>query len=387
MKSKFITHIILDGPDGVGKSSLSAVLWPMFNFEQRVYVRGELSDYVYAKKFGRPFVSTQTNLPFLHVLLYKSREEIKQQIIKRDGPNASDLSTLGDMSAFIYAAQKLDKDYHIICVDISGLDLMTAAEKVYAECMCYINNLPDDPEINSYNDMYAKGASKLGKKWTVKGNQTFLDGTMIKADAQLHNGRFETIEDKSFAHNLIFSLAYKNTKACSFEEFNARQIDFCYPIASKLKVRKELYEYFEYINRANKSCLIRDDELMPNMRNGVILPKCFGDDFIKQLSRAKATVYTNRDLAYLEMITVRPYESTLANNIMFVDIYTDPCSKLLQQIYDKDNELISALTVTPANFVEKYEKIVHDKQLVEFILKKQHEWYDDLVRKEMAKCK
>jgi len=377
MKSKYITHIILEGCDGVGKDSIMAKLWPLYNFKYRVQMRGELSDFVYAKKYNREFISTQRGLPFLYVLIIKDKNQIKQQIINRGLDVENELKKLDDQDLFIKYAEILKQDYHIIIVNVTGLTIEDAANKIYKESLNYIEelNLPDPP--NEFNKMYIKGAEKLGLNWTVRNNQPFLNGEMIMADAQLHNGRFETYDNKTIPHNLIFSLGYDYD--CTDDIYN-RPYDFAYPINSKILVRPEIYNYIKVITFSGKTILTTDSTYIPNLKNIIKKPKIFGDDYIKMLTEAKATFYCSRDLAYLEMMTVRCYEAVRANQIIFVDKLTDPFCKILKQIH-QDDKLIDMLYCTEDNLVEKYEHLMQHKELITKILNNQKRWYYKLLER------
>ena len=51
-------NLVIEGPDAVGKSTLIDGLFKHYNFRYMCYHRGELSNYVFAKKFNRPFFAT-----------------------------------------------------------------------------------------------------------------------------------------------------------------------------------------------------------------------------------------------------------------------------------------------------------------------------------------
>lgn len=382
MKTKYITHIILEGTDGVGKDTIMANIWRKYNFKYRVYMRGELSDYVYAIKYHREFISTQSSLPFLYVLITKDKELIKQQIIKRNLDVDEELDKLNDQDLFLECAEKMKNDYHIIIVDTSNLSIEDACNKVYNETMKYINHLNESvepDENNKFNEMYIKGAEKINCKWTVRNGQTFLNNEMIKADAQLHNGRFETYDNLTIPHNLIFSLGYKMTKPISIKDFNKKEYDFSYPINSKILVRKEIYDYIKIITKTN-TIYTTNSQYIPFDKNIYRFDKVFGDDYINEISKAKATFYCSRDLAYLEMMTVRCYEAVLANQIIFVDKQTDPYCKILNAIFndEKDKLFIDLLYCDENSLIDNYNIIIHNEHYIEYILSKQRIWYNNL---------
>lgn len=83
MKSKTITTLVVEGTDGVGKTTLYKNLLDYYNYMYCVYDRGELSNIVYAEKYNRPFCSTQRGLPILYILLICNKSELKRRIIER----------------------------------------------------------------------------------------------------------------------------------------------------------------------------------------------------------------------------------------------------------------------------------------------------------------
>lgn len=376
MKSKYITNIIFEGTDGVGKDTLSFAVWKRLNFKYHVYVRGEISDYVYAKKFGRQIRMTQNGLPFLYIVLTASKEHLKRNIEKREKRRESkreELAKIKDNELFLKAAEELKHMYHIVVVDVTDKDIEQATQCILNSIKSYINSLPCDRELNQFNKMYELGCRRAGLNLEVKGNQPFINNDMIMADAHLHNGVFETYSNRLFAHNLLFSFAYDRCHTLMSEEF-----DFVYPINSKVLQRPEVYEYLAAFYKGDKSVLTTDSEYLPKMSNMSFMPKVFGNDYISQLHRARATIYTSRDLADLKMMTVRVYESIIANNIVFVDKLTDKDCEILKQIHGDNQALIDILYVTPDTIVQNYEK-VKNRGLVFTILDNQRRWYKKLV--------
>ena len=383
MKSKYINHIILEGCDGVGKDTICKNLWKKYDFKQRVYVRGEISDYVYAKKYNRPFISTQRNLPFLYIVLIGDEKIIKKNILNRKNKDENikeELEKISDNKEFEKAADILKISYHIIKIYCKDKTIEELVNEIYSKSINYINNLSCDPEINDFNKLYKLGCEKCNINLKVRNNQPFFNNTMIMADAQLHNGSFETYSDKKCPHNLIFSLAYTNTK----EEISKikKDIDFCYPINSKILVRPEVYSYFCEFEKNNISFLTTDSQYIPKYKMCVRMDKCFGNKYINSTARCKATIYTARDLIDIKMITVRPYEATLADQIIFVDEITDENNEILNQIYNDKSDFASIcknlLRVNPSNICDNYKEVISNNELVSYILSQQHIWYDNL---------
>lgn len=378
MKSKYITNIIFEGTDGVGKDTLSFAVWKKLNFEYHVYVRGEISDYVYAKKFGRQVRMTQNGLPFLYVVLTASKEHLKRNIEKREKRRESkreELAKIKDNELFLKAAEELKHMYHIVVVDVTDETIDEAVNCILRVIRKYINSLPCDRELNQFNKMYELGCRRAYSELTVKGNQPFIDGEMIMADAHLHNGVFETYSNRDYAHNLLFSFAYD----CPIitENIEDRKIDFVYPINSKVLQRPEVYEYLAAFYKGDKTVLTTESEYLPKMSNMLFMEKVFGNEYILQLAKAKATIYTSRDLADLKMMTVRVYESIIANNIVFVDKLTDKDCEILKQIHD-NKHIIELLYVTPDTIVQNYETIKR-YGYTHAILDAQRKWYKKLI--------
>jgi hypothetical protein len=191
---------------------------------------------------------------------------------------------------------------------------------------------------------------------------------------------FETYTNKTIPHNLLFSAAYSMTNMTDINDFYDREIDFVYPINSKIKFRPEIWAYLQELLKHHIVLTTKSDYLQSlDMSNLAMFDKVFGDGYIKQLSRAKATVYSSRELAHIEMMTVRCYESVLADNIIFVDEQTDPQHKILTQIYKDDTEMIEQLTVNEHNISQKYEWIM-SSDCVCYILTKQRQWYEKLLK-------
>lgn len=381
MKSKYITTIIFEGTDGVGKDTLSFAVWKRLNFKYHVYVRGEISDYVYAKKFNRPIITTQNGLPFLYVVLTASKEHLIRNIEKREKrleTKEEELAKMKDNELFLQAANELKHLYHIVVVDVSDLSIEDATSKLLAEISSYVNNMQNDREINEFNEMYRLGCHRAGYRFTVKGNQPFINDIMVMADAHLHNGIFETYSNKQCPHNLLFSFAYKYGHI----KLAHKHLDFVYPINSKVLQRPEVYDYLTAFCKADKTVLTTDSIYLPHTPNMYFIPKIFGDDYIFQLSQARATIYTSRDLANLKMMTVRAYESVIAENVIFVDKLTDKDCEILKQIYTNENDkwIIDLLYVTPETIVKNYEFIISHPGIEQYIIDTQKRWYEKFIK-------
>lgn len=382
MKSKNITHIILEGCDGVGKDTIKDKIWRAYNFQYRVYCRGEISDYVYAKKFNRKFISTQRGLPFLYVVLIGDEEIIEKHIKERaerlSWPSyllEKELEKISDNKLFEKYATMLSKEYHILTIYCKDKDIHTLCVEIYDKTIEYINNLSTDIELNPFNKQYKLGCDKLKIKFDVRDNQPYMDDIRIMADAHLHTGAFETFDNKDIPHNLIFCCGYDinliNKKV-------PKTVDFAYPINSKILQRLEVYEYYTEFEKNKISFLVTDSIYVPNYNYAKRMSKCFGDEYITRLATAKATIYTARDLVDIEMMTCRLYEGILANQIVFVDKFSDPDCKILKNIYKDNERLINLLYITPETIVKNYRALNDDD--VNTILHAQQDWFFNQIK-------
>ena len=386
MKSKTISHIILEGTDGVGKTTMLVNLLRLYNYRYVVYDRGELSNMFYAKKYNRPFVSLQRNLPFLHVVLTCDKQELKKRIIARQkdrGVNnlelIEELAKINDQDKIVELAESMKNDFHIIIVDITALNEYQAVTKVAQEIDKYVNALPCDKEETQWNESYRLACEKLGLSFKVRANQPYINDQMMMSESTWQNGIYETFRDKTCPDNLIFSLSYDYKKWIR-ENNIKKDLDFAYVINSKINRRHEIIDYYLKMLENDKTCLVSEkihdafeDERFKQM------PRTFGDGFINQLSRANATIYCARDLEYLKLQTCRLYEAILSRQILFVDKESDKDCDMLKQIYGNDTKLIDLLYVTPDTFIENYNKIMKNDRLHQKILSKQLMWYKNLL--------
>lgn len=327
-----------------------------------IKLNGDVTEYVKAEHEGRVPNKYLHNVPALHVVLYEksSNEYVYNNNLK-----------------YIHAAEVLKNEYNIITIDHTDMVSDELEDEIVKRVKEFVEKLPKDKEINAFNELYKKGAEKYGLKVTVRDNQPYLENQMFMADFQYHNGLYETFEDKSMPDTLLYAAAYENTTTNT----EGKQFDFQYPINSKILFRPEVKYYIKHISDSLTLTTTESHYLddVANMKNVNMFGKVFGDDYIKQLSRAKATIITNRELAHTEMMTARWYEAVLANTVIFADYITDPHSKVLKQIHGNDEQLIDKLTVVPETIVNSYNEVMSDKELVKTILDRQHAWFNKLL--------
>lgn len=323
---------------------------------------GDITEYVCAEREHRVPNKYLHNVPVLHVVLY---DKTSNGILNERN------------AAYVRAAALLKDEYNIITIETSDMTYDEVVDTITNEVKKFVFALPTDKEINGFNELYKKGAEKYGLKVTVRDNQPYLENQMFMADFQYHNGLYETFEDKSMPDTLLYVAAYNNTET----DMSNKTIDFQYPINSKILFRPEVKDYVKHISDSLTLLTTESHYLddVANMKNVTMFGKVFGDDYIKQLSRAKATIITNRELAHTEMMTARWYEAVLANTVIFVDKITDPHSKVLKQIHGDNEKLIDLLTVIPETIVNNYFTVINDTQLVKQILDAQHAWFNKLL--------
>lgn len=323
---------------------------------------GDITEYVCAEREHRVPNKYLHNVPALHVVLY---DKTSNGILNERN------------AAYVRAAALLKDEYNIITIETSNMTYDEVVDTITNEVKKFVSALPTDKEINGFNELYKKGAEKYGLKVTIRDNQPYLENQQFMADFQYHNGLYETFEDKSMPDTLLYVAAYNNTET----DMSNKTIDFQYPINSKILFRPEVKDYVKHISDSLTLLTTESHYLddVANMKNVTMFGKVFGDDYIKQLSRTKATIITNRELAHTEMMTARWYEAVLANTVIFVDKITDPYSKVLKQIHSDNEKLIDLLTVIPETIVNNYLTVINDTQLVKQILDAQHKWFNKLL--------
>ena len=382
MKSRNITTIIVEGTDGVGKSELIGQLFKIYNYRYMVYHRGELSNLFYAMKFHRPFATTQVGLPFLHILLTCDKNELRKRIIHRAEVNHEskesldkELEKVDDQDEFIRLAKAMMNDYHMLILDTTGKSIEKVGKDAANLIDNYVANLSNDETVSEWNRMYSESAKDLNINFTCKDNQPYFNNIAFMSESTLQNGVYERFDEKTYPDNLMFALNY------SVSDKQVRKIDkkydFAYIINSKIKRRKEIYKYYNEFKKSKYTCLVSQSDLIPEDEYKIRCPREFGDMFILQLAKAKATVYCARDLAYLKLQTARLYEAILARQIVFVDKESDLDNDILSQIH-KGAWYEQLLYVTPQTICSNYDIIINDAKLYEEILDTQTKWYNKL---------
>ena len=127
MRYRNVRNLIIEGPDGVGKSTLIEGLFNYYNYKYMCYHRGELSNRLFAEKFKRPFYETQRGLPFIYIVLAANDEDLKNRILRRaedegwqDADLQKELKTVEYSHEYLLLANEMLEDYDIHIVNTSG---------------------------------------------------------------------------------------------------------------------------------------------------------------------------------------------------------------------------------------------------------------------------
>jgi len=386
MHNKNIFNLVIEGPDGVGKTTLIKGLFKHYNYRYMCYHRGEISNYLFAKKYNRTYYVTQKNLPFLYIVLIASEEDLKKRILERSKIEGwvqddlvEELSKINDVKGFKEAAETFSKEYDIKVFDTTG----KTSDETLKEVCEYLDSryiLEEKDSIEDYSQwslMYKAGCDFLNRKYEVIKNQPYIDNVPVITETTIHNGAYETFKDKSFPVNLIFTLGYGSTNVKK-----SKLVDFQYIINSKILNRPEVYDYYKAISDAGLSCITADNDLIPHYNNFIRCQRVFGIEYLNVISKARATIYTAREVEHMKIQTGRLYEGIIANNVVFFDKDSDKNFDQLHNIYKEEAErFIELLVVTPDNIIEKYNRIFNDADLVEEILDKQHKYMNGLIKK------
>lgn len=374
--TKNIFNLIIEGADGVGKSTLINGLFKHYNFRYMCYHRGELSNFVFAKKYKRQFFATQNKLPFLYIYLYCSKEELSDRIIQRSNKEdwsivdtMHELSKVDDIELFEEAYLNMKKDYDIVKVDTSNLSVEETLETVIDILDERLSIFKEDDILTSWNKMYLKICNQLKIPFKVFDNQPYIDGRPVMVESTLHNGEYETYDNKRCYDNTLYAMAYDKI------DCQDKIYDFNYIINSKIKRRQEIFDYYEAFEKSHLTCQVSGRNDLVKASKYLIKQKDFtGNDYLSNISKSKATVYCSRDLAYLELQTARLYEAILAKNIVFVDSLTDKENKILKQIYPDDKKIQDFMRVDPDNISTKYKSL--DEKTINYILHSQDKFWE-----------
>lgn len=371
MKASNISIIQIEGVDGVGKTSLIKECSKRGLHRYAICDRGDLSDYVFAKLYHRNFIPSVNNQNALIILLIDDKDVIKNRLRARG--DDEEIAKVDLQDEYIRAAKLLDEhDYKVVTIDIHGLSISEVFERVLnilTAIPCFAD-AEDESEYSIWNRQYAKGAQKLGYKFRVIQNQPYINDIPICSEITCHNGVYETFENKKYPISLVYVMGYDDFDASQIK----KDVDFSYPIWSKINRRPEVFQYYSAWENHGLTFLASSLHC-DNYSNSYEFTRSTGIMYLAQLAKANATVYTARDVAYLKMQNARLYEAILANQIVFVDKESDPDCEILTLMHH-DKELIDLLYCTPDDICDKYNDalLIKDK-----ILTNQREYYNKLV--------
>lgn len=373
--NKQFNTLIVEGPESELKQQFMQKLHDTFEGRFLVITHGDIYEQVYAMKHNLIPVR-HTHGAQVKYILFDMSDGTKE---------CDDELSLYKKVMFALPASEFDvmNIVHKDTIDDIAFDISFRLDMEF-------RHDDNENEFNEFNKMYSLGCKQFGLKWHVIDNQPYLCNRQIMADYQYHNGSYETYDNKTIPDTLLYSAAYSNTKSIRYEDFMQKKYDVQYPINSKIKYRPDAEDYIKETIKSltlytSKSSYIDEvvSDCTEEKKNKIFtFDKVFCDDYIKELSQAKVTVITNREFAHTEMMTARWYEAVIANCIIFVDMYTDPQSKVLKQIYGDYSEFVKMLTVTPETFVDRVKCVLNlpeQQQCIEEILSAQHAWYNRLL--------
>lgn len=352
-----ISHVVIEGCDGVGKSTLLFGLQKKFNrIGPSFRDRGELSDFVYAKKFGRSVVSVnQCHLPFLYVLITKSEDEIRKQLERRaqiDPIAAKDLSeeldAIKDQRFFMDVYHEFKVDHHAIMCNLTGMSIDESIDFVYNKINEYIDHLPKDCADSTTHFILSNAACKKQWRFHSINGQPYFNSKMAILDPDKHNGVYETVTDKTYPISLMF--------AAEFEPY----------VKDRVKTDKNL--------------AIVDNRVFTNSHE-VILPEHITnvitgiEGFMNVFNTSSCVEYYTR-YGYRHGVSPMLYLAAMANTVIFFDQRHTLQTDIYQQIYKNREELIKYVTFISKDSLKEKKKDVFDNENVKkAILFAQKQWY------------
>jgi hypothetical protein len=354
-----ISHVVIEGCDGVGKSTLLFGLQKKFNrIGPSFRDRGELSDFVYAKKFGRSLVSVnQCHLPILYVLITKTEDEIRKQLERRaqiDLIAAKDLSeeldAIKDQRLFMDVYHEFKVDHHIITCDLTGKSIDESIDFVYDEINIYIDSLPKDCADSTTHFILSNAACKKQWRFYSIDGQPYFNSKMAILDPDKHNGVYETVTDKTYPISLMYAAEFEPyVKDCEKFDNNVAVLD------NRL-----------FLNKREVMLKEHTDDVFQAMR-----------DYIDIFNSASCIVYYTR-YAYRHGVSPLLYLAAMSNTVIFFDQKLTRQIDIYEQIYKNHEELINYVTFASNDSLKEKKKAIFDNENVEkAILFVQKQWYLD----------
>ena len=352
-----ISHVVIEGCDGVGKSTLLFGLQKKFNrIGPSFRDRGELSDFVYAKKFGRSVVSVnQCHLPFLYVLIVKSEDEIRKQLERRaqiDPVAAKDLSeeldAIKDQRLFIDMYHEFKVDHHVIMCNLTGKTIDESIDFVYSEINKYLDHLPKDCADSTTHFILHSAACKKQWRFHSINGQPYFNSKMAILDPDKHNGVYETVTDKTYPISLMY--------AAEFEPY-VKELD---------KLDNELAVLDNRVFSYDKEVILPEHttDILQSMR-----------DFMNIFNSASCIEYYTK-YGYRHGISPMLYLAAMTNTVIFFDQRHTLQTDIYEQIYKNHEELIKYVTfLSKDSLKEKKKAVFEDENVKKAILFAQKQWY------------
>lgn len=352
-----ISHVVIEGCDGVGKSTLLFGLQKKFNrIGPSFRDRGELSDFVYAKKFGRSVVSVnQCHLPFLYVLITKSEDEIRKQLEKRaqvDPIAAKDLSeeldAIKDQRLFMNLYREFKVDHHAIMCDLTGKSIDESIDFVYDKINEYLDHLPKDCADSTTHFILSSAACKKQWKFYSIDGQPYFNSKMAILDPDKHNGVYETVTDKTYPISLMYAAEFEPyVKDCEKFDNNVAVLD------NRLFLNKREVMFKEHT-----------DDVFHAMK-----------DYISIFNSAACIVYYTK-YGYRHGVSPMLYLAAMTNTVIFFDQKHTLQMDIYEQIYKNHEELIKYVTfISNDSLKEKKKDVFDNENIKKAILFAQKQWY------------
>lgn len=352
-----ISHVVIEGCDGVGKSTLLFGLQKKFNrIGPSFRDRGELSDFVYAKKFGRSVVSVnQCHLPILYVLITKTEDEIRKQLERRaqiDPIAAKDLSeeldAIKDQRLFMDVYHEFKVDHHAIMCNLTGKTIDESIDFVYDKINEYIEHLPKDCADSTTHFILSSAACKKQWRFYSINGQPYFNSKMAILDPDKHNGVYETVTDKTYPISLMY--------AAEFEPY----------VKDRVKTDKNLAIV------DNRVFTDTHEVILPEHTTNVM--NCM-EGFMNVFNTSSCVEYYTR-YGYRHGVSPMLYLAAMANTVIFFDQRHTLQMDIYQQIYKNREELINYVTfISKDSLKEKKKGVFDDENIKKAILFAQKQWY------------
>lgn len=352
-----ISHVVIEGCDGVGKSTLLFGLQKKFNrIGPSFRDRGELSDFVYAKKFGRSVVSVnQCHLPFLYVLITKSEDEIRKQLERRaqiDPVAAKDLSeeldAIKDQSLFMDVFHEFKVDHHAIMCNLTGKTIDESIDFVYDKINEYIDHLPKDCADSTTHFILSSAACKKQWRFHSINGQPYFNSKMAILDPDKHNGVYETVTDKTYPISLMY--------AAEFEPY----------VKDRVKTDKNLAIVDNRVFLDDHEVIL--PEHITNIMTGM-------EGFMNVFNTSSCVEYYTR-YGYRHGVSPMLYLAAMTNTVIFFDQRHTLQMDIYQQIYKNHEELIKYVTfISKDSLKEKKKDVFDNENIKKAILFAQKQWY------------